>query len=410
LDTPNLIFIKKWQKWLLDYNPAIITLNIKNKVKTTLIFIQNLRTELEKVVARTELRRVGDILKLSDRRMSLILGLNSNFINKIKNKIEKKGYYKIAYDVLLLWKSKIFNIPRLGFSKKSIFRLIDGYMELHRPVIPLSRDQKVQIYRYHPLVKEDYFRSIDSLEKAYWLGFFFADGSISPRHGKKTYISFALKKSDLVQVLRFCGSLGLNSNYVKPKISRRLYKGEFHYYESFEIGFGSSSMTRDLYTLGFKGSKSKATMWPDIHFSNPLFELAFLLGFYDGEGKEGRTDLKVGSKHIVQHIKHKFKIPFEIDNRENKFRLSLGAQLLNLIQAIYPKSLARKRKHFNTWTHNNSEEYFVELMNPRLLRILINQFSYEKLAKIMNLKDTTIIHNLKKEWNKESTYEFLEGT
>ncbi len=107
-------------------------------------------------------------------------------------------------------------------------------------------------------------------------------------------------------------------------------------------------MTRDLITLGFKGSKSKATEWPNITFSNPTFELSFLLGFYDGEGKEGRTDIRVGSNVILQQIKQKFKIPFEIDTSDGKFRLTLGAQLLNLMQSVYPKSLHRKRSHFNT--------------------------------------------------------------
>jgi len=238
MNTPNLAFIKKWQIWLLNYNPTIISINIKQKVKSTLCFIENLRIKLEKAVQTTKLRKVGNILKLTDRSMSLILGPNINFINEIRNKIKKNGYYKIAYDVLILWKNKIQASLEFSISKGNILKLINGYMEFHKPVILLLRDQKLHIYRYHPLFREDYFRLIDTLDKAYWLGFFFADGSISPRHRKKTYISFALKKDDLKQTIRFCGSLGLNFNYIKPKITRRIYKGEIRYYESYEMDLG----------------------------------------------------------------------------------------------------------------------------------------------------------------------------
>ena len=51
--------------------------------------------------------------------------------------------------------------------------------------------------------------------------------------------------------------------------------------------------------------------------------------FYDGEGKEGRTDMKVGNKKILEQIKEKFGIPYEIGYSDGQFRLSLGSQLMN---------------------------------------------------------------------------------
>ena len=49
-------------------------------------------------------------------------------------------------------------------------------------------------------IKFDYFKSIDSIEKAYWLGFIFADGYINRA---ETMFRFCLSVKDEDQLNRF---------------------------------------------------------------------------------------------------------------------------------------------------------------------------------------------------------------
>lgn len=338
-------------------------------------------------------------MKLSDRKLSLLLGSINFFINKTLRKAHEKHYFKIALDVLFTWKINLNSNSEIIGSPENAIALIDAYINLHKPVIPISRNQNMQLYRFHRFIDEDYFKIIDTIEKAYWLGFFFADGTITELHGKRNFISFTLKSTDFLQVIRFCGSLRLNPNYMKARTTRRLYKGEWRNYKAIGIGFTSSKIAKALYNLGFKGSKSKKTEWPLREFGNPLLDLVFLLGFYDGEGKEGRTDMKVGNKKIIEQIKKKFGIPYEIDYSDGQFRLSLGSQLMNLMQSIFQKSLPRKRKIFKVWTHINPEINLLTFMTPRLLQALINIISPEKLSKILKLDDPIFIYNLIKKWN-----------
>ena len=391
--------IKAWQKWSLQYNPSTISKENKDRVRTTISFIKALRSEIQKIIPQSSLRKENGILKLSDRKLSLLLGSINFFINKTIRKAHEKHYFKIALDMLFTWKINLNSNSEIIGSPENAIALIDAYINLHKPVIPISRNQDMQLYRFHRFIDEDYFKIIDTIEKAYWLGFFFADGTITELHGKRNFISFTLKSTDFLQVIRFCGSLGLNPNYIKARTTRRLYKGEWRNYKAIGIGFTSSKIAKTLFNLGFKGSKSKKTEWPLREFGNPLLDLAFLLGFYDGEGKEGRTDMKVGNKQIIEQIKEKFGIPYEIDYSDGQFRLSLGSQLMNLMQSIFQKSLPRKRKIFKVWTHINTESNLLTFMTPRLLQVLINIMSPEKLSKILKLDDPIFIYNLIKKWN-----------
>ncbi|MFW9865714.1 MAG: hypothetical protein ACFFEN_06395 [Candidatus Thorarchaeota archaeon] len=386
-----------FREWLLSYNPLKINKNIRSQVRSTLGFIESLREELKKIISQDFLRKKNGILTLSDRKMSLFLGSINFFINRVIQKVKKEGYHKIALDVLIQWKNKLKSYSGLTNSAEKAIELIDAYIELNKPVIPISRKQDMQLYRYHRFIKENFFSIIDTIEKAYWLGFFFADGSIINKKGKRNYISFFLKLNDSVQIIRFCGSIGLNPNYIYHKVSRKFYKGEWRYYKAVGIGFASNKIANDLFRLGFQGSKSKKTEWPKIKFDNPILDLAFLLGFYDGEGKEGRTDVKIGSYQIIEQIKKRFNIPYEISHTEGQFRLSLGAQLMNLIQSVFKKSLPRKRKIFRPQNYSKSNS--LGFLTSDLLHNLIKRMKPEQLAKILKLEDVGIIYSLMSKWD-----------
>jgi len=73
--------------------------------------------------------------------------------------------------------------------------------------------------------------------------------------------------------------------------------------------------------------------------------LAFLLGFFDGDGKRGSTRITSSSLKFLDQIKIKFNLPYTIYHEpgKNAWSLHLGAELFNHMLDNYKKSIPRKR-------------------------------------------------------------------
>jgi len=129
---------------------------------------------------------------------------------------------------------------------------------------------------------EDVFENIDSHDKAYWLGFLFADGNISNKKGKdgKTKgitIELSIKEEDYYHLRNF--SQFIKSNYpVKKKIVKLNDKSFVEY----RISIGSVKMGKDLISHGCIPNKSLILEYPkdldDEYFGS------FLCGYWDGDG------------------------------------------------------------------------------------------------------------------------------
>ncbi|MFX1599708.1 MAG: hypothetical protein ACFFB6_03855, partial [Promethearchaeota archaeon] len=387
----------KFKEWLLIYNPSIVSREIKSQVITTRNFIEALRKLIQKVVPKEYLRKINGVFTLSDNKLSKFLGREERYIKTYINKyIRENPTFIIALDILKEWKSAL----KLNFGKlaKNAINLIDAYIILHKPVIPISRKKEMQIYRFHRLFNLNYFSVIDTIEKAYWLGFFFADGYITIINKKKTKIGIQVAKKDMEILLRWCGALGLNPNFIRPKKDKLLYKGETREYEGIVIEFSSPKMAKDLIALGYKGSRLKSTKWPEIDFKNRQLDLAFLLGFYDGEGFEGRTALCSHSRRILEDIKNKFKIPHKIRPRKDGgFVLSLGAKLFNEMMKNYKNSLQRKRFKVNIKKFG-VKSWFESIMTKDLLQDLMDQMPISHIAKNFEVQDRNVLALIKK-WN-----------
>ncbi len=104
--------------------------------------------------------------------------------------------------------------------------------------------------------------------------------------------------------------------------------------------------------------KSKNIRLP--HFKHRELLLAFLLGYYDGDGTMGRSRITSGSNKFLADILNSpfLNIPvsnsgsIQYDQVKKKYavkgdHISLGAELMREMINIYNKSLPRKREF---WT------------------------------------------------------------
>jgi hypothetical protein len=117
-------------------------------------------------------------------------------------------------------------------------------------------------------LKKDIFSKINNEEKAYWLGFLYADGSIDKN---ESIISLCLKESDLDHIKKFKTFIGTSN-----KISYR------HKVKAYRLDFRCKSMKEDLVKLGCVPNKT----WILSELPNipEKFKKHFLRGYFDGDG------------------------------------------------------------------------------------------------------------------------------
>jgi len=300
----------------------------------TLTFLRELKSELEKIISPGDLWRG----KLTDEQFGILLGKSKNHIRKKRYQIKKNPNYLISLEILNEYSESLINNFE-GMCEEALL-LIDNYQKLND--LPRSI---FGIFRFHPNLKIDYFKLIDTKEKGYWLGWLYAEGWLS-KHGESIRFGVELHKDDERDLLdKFANTIGFNLEHKESEIRR---EGELTNYV--RIRFVSDKFTRYLINHGFivGKMKSKNIELPDL--ANRGLYLAFLLGYYGGDGKVGTTIITSGSNKFIQQIKESFNIPNKIWRTDSEwegvgYNIYLGMDLMREMLANYKNSLQRKRAY-----------------------------------------------------------------
>ena len=216
------------------------------------------------------------------------------------------------------------------------------------------------IYRHSPKFKENYFKRIDSIEKAYWLGWIFAEAYVRLRSDKKHEFRVEIGVDDDVLMKRFINKLKINPNKVKYRQRTRVNKnGKSYILRTIYLEFKNKDFTDNLENLGIPlGKKSNKIKFPNL--GNKKLQLAFLLGFFDGDGtlrfsKSGKINgakISSNSRKFISAIKNLFNLNYVISHakyelkdgsKSTNWRINLGLDLYNQMMSLQLKSLERKR-------------------------------------------------------------------
>ena len=158
---------------------------------------------------------------------------------------------------------------KFGVNRSSIYKRIRKY----KIKVPFVKE---------PIFDEHIFDSIDTNEKAYWLGFLYADGCVSI--GKKRYcVELSLKGSDIAHLWKFNDFLGFDRKLQKVKI------GDCRCGEKIckrcRISVSSKHLCLRLKELGCMPRKSLILQFPNLDiFKERDFVYDFLRGYFDGDG------------------------------------------------------------------------------------------------------------------------------
>lgn len=141
------------------------------------------------------------------------------------------------------------------------------------------------------------FDKIDTEEKAYWLGFLYADGCVSYRMDTKSYeTKLELSGVDIEHVKKFKTLFQDTRSNEMIKAHKRIYKGKELYYCRYRIC--NEYLAKSLIALGCTIKKSLTLTFPDIKiFSNPDLVFDFIRGYVDGDGSLTHQIRKNGTKN-----------------------------------------------------------------------------------------------------------------
>lgn len=174
---------------------------------------------------------------------------NEEQINYLKNNYNKKTYKELANN--------------LGFTERQIRGKINN--------MGLSKLRKFN---------DEYFKVIDSCEKAYWLGFLYADGYIVNNKTNRNYeLGIELNIND-IQVLKDFNKALVNVHKIQEKINKKNFNGYTYKTHTCILRVYSKQIVEDLMKLNILPNKTYKKEYPkcDKYFYD------FLRGFLDGDG------------------------------------------------------------------------------------------------------------------------------
>lgn len=180
-------------------------------------------------------------------------------------------------------------------------------------------------------INPNVFENIDSEDKAYWLGFLFADGFVDE---KRNMLEISLQLKDENHLRKFYNFL---------ECDRKVKKDSFRC----RVSAGNPKLIHDLIKWGCKGKKSLVLSFPSLS-KNMIRH--FVRGYFDGDGsitKGLKTDLFYSSAQLCSGSK--------------SFLISLLSQFNELTGSNC------KQKGYNP---KNTNTYIVVLKNNLCIKFL----------------------------------------
>jgi len=194
-------------------------------------------------------------------------------------------------------RDKVIELHDAGHSQNYISTVLSMTCRTAQAILEASgrkRTRSEQSYFHHKTstLKEDAFDVIDTEEKAYWLGFIYADGFITnpnAKSSKKYNVGILLKKDDIGHLEKFKQFLDAPQ---KITLGTSTIKGIDKTYYNARINIGSQKLHKKLQNWGITWNKSYDAKPPEEMKTNR----DFWRGVVDGDGYLGIVNDKSRAK------------------------------------------------------------------------------------------------------------------
>lgn len=200
-------------------------------------------------------------------------------------------------------------------------------------------------------ISEDFFDVIDTQEKAYFLGFLYADGG-NNKDANFVRIDLARKDKDILEKLASLIYLEEPLQHIKNQDREKEYKGQKVIYYTSYFNINSKHICHKLEELGCGQAKSLIITFPKW-LIDPKLQRHFIRGYYDGDGGVSLTDIKTRSsttkmistiefcKAMAKIIETQTEIHFgepynDVDSKNvYSIRLAGNQQIANFLNWLY---------------------------------------------------------------------------
>lgn len=190
------------------------------------------------------------------------LHLKHNFI---------KGHGKKA----MLWTNEETELLKSLYENHPIDEVMRFFPNRTKSAVQQQANTLGLRYLYY---NERFFQTIDTAEKAYWLGFIYADGCVTTRN--RFSLELAIVDKDHLQ--KFCDALESNIRiHTRACRPNNLVPSSR---EICSIMINNSRLWHDLYDKGVVRQKTFCLKFPDSHQLPVAFYRDFIRGFFDGDG------------------------------------------------------------------------------------------------------------------------------
>ncbi len=270
---------------------------------------------------------------------------------------------------------KIIELYNNGFSTREIAPLVGAKNSavlrfLHKKGIYL-RTKSESIRQYE--LDENYFEEINTPEKAYFLGFIYAEGH-SEKNGKNT-LTIGLQYKDKY-------ILDFYKNELKSTRPLEFRKKKKEIWQDISVlRVGSLKLTNDLEKLGIpRGEKHHILEFPDENILKKDLIKYFILGYLDGDGCISK-DLSVqisfasNSVNFLKVMAYKIleicKIKSRLDIKKKCANLEIGRiqDCIKLLNWLYEKPprifLSRKYQRFVVLVSSRLDSYKSNIYKKR---------------------------------------------
>lgn len=195
---------------------------------------------------------------------------------------------------------------------------------------------------------ETYFDTIDTQEKAYILGFIYADGSVSKNF---KCLSIAILESD--RSLLDSMQLVMGSSY---KITSKKSSGGYSNSSLSVLSISRKYVCKSLYNLGVIPNKSNSL---NVHYPqlSPELDSHFIRGYLDGDGWVSKRQFGfVGSRSFLLGISEKIQerlnistllVPKELSSK--CFKITYYRKDKNVINWIYKNAALKLNRKFDNY-------------------------------------------------------------
>lgn len=198
-------------------------------------------------------------------------------------------------------------------------------------------------------VNENVFEKINTEEKAYWLGFMYADGCVNRTSNR---IELSLKEEDYNHIVKFKTflesehTIGKKSKTIKDKI-----------YISYRLGITSEKLKNDLIKHGCIPNKTKVLTFPNL---NKKLIKHFIRGYLDGDGcitsqKTSKLSLEIlGTQDFLRAILNHYNFPkdkyiYSFKHTDIKRLILSGENAFKVIEDLYKNSNIYLDRKFNSY-------------------------------------------------------------